>query len=117
MKYLLFLIVFILSISCRKDKVEEIKPDDQECLEERSFSDDVLPVLNNNCSTSGCHNTNSQAGGYILETHQQIDQHAVIILASIKHEGNSPMPQGAPKLADSLIKTFECWVNQGKLNN
>jgi hypothetical protein len=27
------------------------------------------------------------------------------------------MPQGAPKLADSLIQKVNCWINQGAKNN
>lgn len=110
------MLIFI-AISCRKDKVEEIVPVEEECPEERSFSEDVLPILSTNCSTSGCHDATSQSGGYVFETHQQIDEHAVIVLAAMKHETSSPMPQGAPKLEDSLIKTFDCWIKQGKLNN
>jgi hypothetical protein len=117
MKYLLITILIFTAISCRKDKVEEIIPVQEECPEERSFSDDVLPILSTNCSTSGCHNANTQAAGYIFETHQQIDQHAVIILSAMKHETSSPMPQGADQLNDSLIETFDCWIKQGKLNN
>lgn len=109
--------MFAALISCRKDKVEEVVPVEEECPEERSFSDDVLPILNINCSTSNCHNSNVQAGGYVFETHQQIDQHDVIILAAMRHETSSPMPQNAAKLNDSLIDTFDCWVKQGKLNN
>ena len=117
MKYLIVPILFFVTLSCRKDKVEEIIPVEEECPEERSFSDDVLPILSTNCSTSGCHNAGSQSGGYVFETHQQVDQHADIMLAAMRHETSSPMPQGAPKLTDSLIQTFDCWIKQGKLNN
>lgn len=117
MKYFLFTILIFAAISCRKDKVEEIIPVEEECPEERSFSDDVLPILSTNCSTSGCHNASSQSGGYIFETYEQVDEHAAIILSAMKHETSSPMPQGAPKLADSTTQTFDCWIKQGKLNN
>lgn len=117
MKYLLFTLLFITVLSCRKDKIEEIIPVEEECPEERSFSQDVLPILNNNCSTSGCHDAGSQSGGYVFETYEQVDQHAVIMSSAMKHETSSPMPQGQPKLADSLIQTFDCWIKQGKLDN
>lgn len=117
MKYLLFALLFITILSCRKDKVEEVVPVEEECPEERSFSQEVLPILNNNCSTSGCHDAGSQSGGYVFETYEQVDQHAVIMLSAMKHETSSPMPQGQPKLEDSLIQTFDCWIKQGKLDN
>ena len=117
MKYFIVAIIVFTVFGCRKDKVQEIIPVEEECPEERSFSQDVLPILNVNCSTSGCHNASSQGGGYVFETYEQIDQHAVIILSAIKHETSSLMPQGQPKLADTLIQTFDCWMKQGQLNN
>lgn len=117
MKYLLIPILLFTVISCRKDKVEEVIPVEEECPEERSFSEDVLPILTTNCSTSGCHDANTQSSGYTFETYEQIDEHAVIILSAMKHETSSPMPQDGPKLPDSTIQTFDCWIKQGKLDN
>lgn len=116
MKYFLFaFLIFVTFISCRKDKVEEIIPVEEECPEERSFSEDVLPIISNNCSTTGCHDANS-TNGYTFINYQQIQEHADIMLTAISGP-NPTMPQNSDKLADSLIKTFDCWVKQGKLNN
>ena len=118
MKYILIILLFFVAISCRKDKVQEVVPVEGECSEERSFSQDVLPILNTNCTTSGCHDSSTQSGGYTFENFEQVDQHAVIMLSAMKHESAVlNMPQNLPKLADSLIETFDCWIKQGKLNN
>ncbi len=47
---------------------------------------------------------------------QSLTAKANDILKSIKGE-TQLMPQGGPALNDSLIKQFECWINQGKQNN
>jgi len=117
MKYFLFALLIFAAFSCRKDKVEEVIPVEEECPEERSFSQDVLPIISNNCSTTGCHDAGTQAGQYSFETYEQIDQHAVIMLSAMKLETSSPMPQGQDQLADSLIQTFDCWMKQGQLEN
>ena len=116
MKYFLFAFIIFTALSCRKDKVEEVILVEEECPEERSFSQDILPIINNNCSTSNCHNSNVQAGGYVFEDYNQIEQHADIMLTAISGP-NPTMPQGLDPLPDSLIQTFDCWIKQGKLNN
>jgi hypothetical protein len=115
------LIIFSLSIfcfSCSKDKVEEVTISAEDCPETISYTNDIQTFLDINCTTSGCHNANSNAAGYTLETHSQVEEHADIILSVIRHEsGFSAMPQGAAKLSDEVIRKMECWINQGKLFN
>ncbi|MEX2485026.1 MAG: hypothetical protein WED10_10715 [Brumimicrobium sp.] len=117
MKFFSFIFISLLFLfSCRKDKVKTIQPEG-DCTEEKSFQEDILPILSNNCSTSGCHDANGQSGGYIFETHDQISQNADKILAAMRHETQPLMPQGGEKLEDSLSINFECWIEQGKLDN
>lgn len=115
MKYLLIPILLFTVISCRKDKVEEVIPVEEECPEERSFSEDVLPIISNNCSTTGCHDANS-TNGYTFINYQQIQEHADIMLNAISGP-NPTMPQNSDNLADSIVQTFDCWIKQGKLDN
>ena len=59
-----------------------------------------------------CH----QSQAPILTNHSDISANATAILNSIK--GNTQlMPLNGPQLNDSLIKQFNCWIQQGKLNN
>ena len=106
---------------CTKDKVSVKKLGTlsaTDCTDSISFSAKILPLMQQNCSTTGCHDAGSAASGYVLTSHASISDNADIIYRSISHSaGVQPMPQGADKLNDSLIKNFGCWVLQGKLNN
>lgn len=101
---------------CKKEKVGE---NDLvvNCPDTISFQSNIVPLINTNCSTSGCHDA-SQAGGYTFSTHASIAANADIILKAIRHDsGVSPMPQGGSKLSDAQVLAFNCWIQQGKLNN
>jgi len=118
---LLFVVVFL---SCVKDKAAnalelvESTSNDSFCdTVSVSFSASILPIFNQSCATSNCHNSTSASAGYILGSHTQISSNATIALKSIQHNGASAMPKAQPKLNDSLIQQFECWIKQGKLNN
>lgn len=115
-QWVTIVIAAALLVGCKKDK--NTNPNDLQCDNEISYATDIAPIMNQNCSTSGCHNQASASSGYVLETHAQISNHATIILNVIQHKsGFSAMPQGAPKLSDEQINAFACWVIQGKLNN
>jgi hypothetical protein len=116
---IVFRITFIASaicllMSCKQDKIEEVIED---CPDVISFSQDVQPLINTNCSTSGCH-----AAGFIsptLLTHADIEANADNILIRIQKDPTDGqlMPSGGPKLADSFIQQIKCWKDQGKLDN
>ncbi len=112
-----FLFTLVMVISCKKDKVSTVSVNPN-CPDTISFSATVLPLITQNCSTSGCHDAGSGSAGYTLTSHQDISPSANQVLGAMRHDaGFSPMPAGAPKLADSLIQYVECWIAQGKLNN
>lgn len=101
--------------SCTKEKVPLPKLNSS-CPDTIKFQDYVLPLISTNCNTSGCHD--SGAGGYTLTNHAAISGNADIILKVIRYEsGATPMPQGQPKLADSVAIKLNCWILQGKLDN
>jgi hypothetical protein len=101
--------------SCTKNKVPlpELVSD---CPDTIQFSTFIQPLMVANCSTSGCHDSFG-AGGYTLETYNQIKSNAEIILKSIRYDGVTPMPQGQPKLSENLATEFNCWIVQGALDN
>lgn len=105
-------IVAVVVISCTKDKTAL-----PACPATISYQADILPVIQTSCSTSGCHDA-SAAGGYDLSTYAGVSSNTTNILAAIRQEtGVTAMPLGAPKLADSIIDKFNCWVEQGALDN
>ena len=109
MKY--FYLLFLSSIgfqACTKEKVSQ----GIGCENEVSFSQEVLPLINQHCT--GCH-TNSN--GYNLVDHASIAANADAIVGAMRANGFQLMPQGGPSLEDYQIKLVECWIEQGKPNN
>ena len=110
-----FLVIFsisMLAMSCKKDKASAFS-----CTDEISFSQQVEPLINMNCSTSGCHDVTAE-GGYEFKDHATISAAADRIIAAIEHQsGTVPMPLGDDKLPDSLIRLVVCWSSAGKLDN
>ncbi|MDD3637107.1 MAG: hypothetical protein PHN50_05905 [Bacteroidales bacterium] len=114
-----FLLVFGLT-SCYKDNEEELYPEaGNTCQTENiSFSEDIFPIVNNNCMS--CHTGAGASGGLLLENYTHISDATVNgrLLGAIKHEPGFPaMPQSGNKLTDCQIKQFEAWVQQGALDN
>ncbi len=110
----LFSILMILTVSCSKDKTEFAAAD---CPDPISFANDVKPIIDVNCATSGCHDANTSTP-YEFANYDDIAANANLILSVIRHEtGVTPMPLNGNQLADSLIQKINCWVIQGKLDN
>jgi len=125
MKNLIIISILLLGLSsCLKHKtikpVEVVINDTTgfPCGDTVSFSNAIMSqILTPSCNTAGCHNSSS-AGGYDLTTYNTVNINADIILNAIQqNNGLTPMPLGASKLNDSLITKFNCWLQQGKLNN
>lgn len=113
----LFLALVTVS-SCNKDKTEIEVIVAEDCPDTISFSGIVEPLIQSNCSTSGCHDAGSASAGYNLEGHGNISTNANAILNAINHEaGVVAMPYFQAKLSDTLIEQFDCWISQGTLNN
>lgn len=98
-------------VSCKKDKVPtSIITGD--CPDTIYFSTQIAPMISSNCI--GCHDVGGSSP--TLTNYAEISDKASKILGTL--QGNPQlMPQGGPALNDSLIKQFQCWINQGKQNN
>lgn len=103
--------------SCTKDNVSEYSVSDGNCSDTISFAEQIQPLVNQNCATSGCHDAATQASGYDFTTHGMIAANANTMLSAMRWEGGVQMPQGMPQLPDSLIQQFSCWIDQGKQDN
>ena len=119
-----FILLFCLGIlnSCYYD--EPPKPLPFVCAEV-SYSTHIMPIFENLCSTSGCHDGTREpnleaevswnalrSGGYINTTNPEVSSlyRAVDFL-------ENPMPPGGPKLTDLNIELILCWMSEGALNN
>lgn len=103
-------------ISCKK-KTSDTGTLTAICSNTISYNTTIQPLIEQNCTTSGCHNS-ANAGGYNLTSHGSVSANAMIILKAIRHDGSAKaMPQGGAKLATQSADNFDCWIQQGKLNN
>jgi len=121
--WLLLTTILLFVLSCTYDNKEdlyepiEIDP----CMSEMvSFSEEVFPIIESNCNTSGCHNSNDRAANIVLTTYQEVliyvDNDELVKV--IKHEGDlTPMPLGRAKMLSCDIGLIESWVNNGAPNN
>jgi len=112
--------------ACYYDNFKELNPFIEEAVCDTastttiSFASQVVPILQNQCSTgsAGCHSSNS---GRDMSTHTAVinTYTGSKLLSSITWDGNaSQMPKSSgAKIDDCSIKTIELWINQGKANN
>lgn len=108
MRTRLFFLAVLFLASCTKDKTET----QLVCTESISFSGQIAPLISTNCVN--CHNSGGTPP--VLTNHNEIAANATKISKSM-HGTLQLMPINGPKLADSLIHHFDCWVKQGKLDN
>lgn len=83
------------------------------CSDTISFSQQIAPMIQAHCSS--CHGSGAGTTP-VLSNHAEISNAATDILGTL-HGTPQLMPQGGPALADSLIQQFDCWIQQGKMNN
>lgn len=116
---LIFIGAMLILCSCLKDKTAtytEAPP--ATCVDTVLFQDEIMgQIMNVSCNTAGCHDSGTAQSGYIIENHTQVSANADFFLNVMNYSAGVPMPYGSAKLADSLIQKFECWIEQGKLNN
>lgn len=106
----------ICLFSCKKKK-NSASTTTATCSGTISYNTTIKPLMDQNCNTSGCHNS-SNAGGYNFTSYASVSSNATLILKSIRHEsGVQAMPQGASKLSSTSADNVDCWIQQGKANN
>lgn len=90
-----------------------------------SFSQDVLPILKNNCTR--CHGTSRQSSDLMLNTYANVmagGEGGLVIQPGDAQESElfqkisaGLMPKGGPKLSDADIQTISDWINAGALDD
>jgi hypothetical protein len=116
----LFFLIIIVALSatqsCSKDKTQTSLICDS--TKTYTYTADVKPIFDVNCATIACHSSIVQASGINLEDYnnsKQFTQNGKVLCVT-KHTCTPVMPQGAPKLSDSLIQVVECWAAKGFQN-
>lgn len=79
----------------------------------KTFSADVNPIIQANCSTALCHANGSINGPGALTNYNSIFASRSDIRAAVK---SGAMPQGTT-LAASKINSILCWIDSGAPNN
>lgn len=107
------LLGILLLPACLWDNIEEIYPAPPNCdTAAVSFSNDIVPILSNNCFS--CHsnlNAPSFGGGLSFEDHSDVAENSDRIIGAINHKpGFSAMPSGGDKLDPCSILQFEAWA-------
>lgn len=109
--------LMILFFACGKDKA--VAPTKvggaiitSDCPDTIYYSIQIVSILNDNCVS--CHSGSNTGFPPDLTNHSEVSSNASAVLSSIQ---SGYMPQGAPKLPDSIIKQFQCWINQGRVKN
>lgn len=114
----LFAAMFMMS-GCYYDVEEELYPTLECDTQQLSFSNDILPIIQDHCYQ--CHSQNNNLGaGIVLEGYNNLITFAENgqLLGAIKHQsGFSPMPKNAPQLPMCNIEKIEAWINAGAENN
>ncbi|MFZ9847337.1 MAG: c-type cytochrome domain-containing protein [Flavobacteriales bacterium] len=101
---------------------------DEDCKtsDSLSFSNDIQPIFNDHCATSGCHNTSSKEGGLDLsagKSYAELSKSGSGYINTSKptssvlySEMRSDMPPSG-KLDDCTLEKIEKWMEQGAKNN
>lgn len=109
----------VLVYSCAKDKAA--KPTSIDCanvnVDSNTYTLKVKQIFDASC-TPGCHDAlyYTFSGNVKLDTYQDVVNtfNTKDVLCTIKQEqGCVAMPDGQPKLADSLITYIQCWSENG----
>jgi hypothetical protein len=89
------------------------------------FENDILPIFQNYCAKSGCHDTLSASETFVFDSYTHIIRRWIIpgnaagsrVFQLLAHDNSNimPLPPNAP-LLDTQIALIEKWINQGAKN-
>lgn len=117
-KYLLYLSMLTLSISCYYDVEEELYPTLECHTADVTYSNEVLKIIESTCYK--CHDAANNFGNITLEGYNNLKKYVDNgqLLGAIRHDGGySPMPKNEAQLLECNIEKIEAWLNDGAPNN
>ena len=109
----------LLLHACYYDSVQELYPNTEVCdTTNVTFSSDVWPVINTNCTA--CHSGAAPSGNIRLSNYDEIVIQANNgnLIGAITHaQGYSRMPKGGNQLPSCDITHIKVWINAGTPDN
>lgn len=111
---MLFLLSIILVFSCTNDNEEELLGISNCDLGEIHFSEDVLPIIQNNCAIPTCHTSGSQSPD--LSNYSSLTNNAQKIKIRINN-GTMPPSTSGKMLTQEEKRKINCWIEEGTPNN
>lgn len=117
---LLLTLTALLLTSCYKDNEEDLYPATTCDLTTVTYAGTMKPLMQGNCSMSGCHDNATASANIRLEDYAGLKAIATSgqLAGAINHSsGFSAMPKNAAKLSQCQLDQVKKWVDDGALNN
>lgn len=111
--FLLIVLTSTYQFGCKKDNKESMYPPKTNCdTAAVTWHEDIQPIINNSCALSGCHNSQSAAGGHKLDSYNDVKEsvNSNLFLAVVE---SGTMPKNANKLDECAIAKIRIWINNG----
>lgn len=109
------LLALVFLIGCYNDNEEELYGNTSCNIITVSFSKDIMPLIQAECATSGCH-VQGGAGNGIFDNYQnvkaKVDNGSLMDRVVVQKS----MPPSKP-LSSCQVEYIEAWINQGAPNN
>ncbi len=132
-KYLLLVMILIIAWSCKHDAIipdSSLNPTISEFCDADTvyFVNDIQPLINSTCATSGCHDDQTAEHGVQLTSYSNIIQTGKVrpyrpedselyeVLFGKKDNKIMPPPPQSP-LTEEQKKLIYDWISQGAKNN
>lgn len=110
------ILIIVITYSCTHDS-EGIGD-----IREICFEDEILPIFQNSCALSGCHDSRGSAEGLVLNSYSSIlgsispgDPTASPAYTSLTASGEDRMPPDSPVPVQNR-QLIRIWIEQGALN-
>jgi hypothetical protein len=109
-------IISVLPTSCQYDNEEELYPDIECDTVNVSYAEDIEPIIENDCATSGCHVAGGTGNG-IFNNYTRVK--AKVDNGSMRQRvvGQQDMPPDPESLTQCQIDKVEAWLDAGAPNN
>jgi hypothetical protein len=114
MKHTLIITALFIVIGCAYDNAEELYGEAGCPPNGVSFTQNIEPIIQNNCAISGCHVNGRQLPA--LETYEQIAANAQRILFRTSN-GTMPPVSSGKSLTQEDIHQIDCWLKLGAPDN